>query len=1553
MSIPELAPKSNPYARRPFCITIYSALERRPVRSLYLLGTTPKVVWDAANRSKLAARLLNPKDPNRWPATEWSAADQKILSKYYGSDWRSALTPDVKFVQEAAVTAVRVGAAEPAADDQLDFGDLRTLNNLDEDGAVIIQSEDLQPRRGSEPSQRATRRSDREIRRDSVSNKFAPTASPGTLFSKLGVFPEDSFRDLGDKIFAATGIPPFRQHVFWESDLQTNPQSQQSYLVTDGGTEYPVDIRTLGAQEGVRVSNVPIDQYLSTQADRGEIFVEGLDSFRLVGEAMHGSPLFHVFVADLEELITPNRQELQGSTQDQLQMDLLYSGFILKYWPKLNQNATLLYLTSRDSEALDELYPLLTPEQAAVSAQYEKQQAIIHNSYLRQDNVYRRFAQPRSLAVTSATISVDASTFQHRRSQMRLNVRNIFDRFAATTTWPLVMSRFFLQSSVRGGRQDVTAIKKHVSAALGGNDDSIEINRMAGRTLRRSSMMIAVRTDVKKNSADCGLIGGEWQKGRGKLVAFTLFDDGSYSLESSWSEDLRYTPNDVVHELKRIIHPLIEKINGMGALAFPTGGELAAPQADGSMKNVQIRDMTVSAIWQRVLTDPAFRILKTRWREYEAAKIVAIRGLQQAGAFAFQMHKGVIDYDSSAIERTIIVSTTTDCSGRVQTVREITERTQNTYSYLTDSIIAQRWGCVYPGRTVRFFHRTADVRVEMVGISGSELEKNWRWIFSFFDGLEYGADKIPGILPPGSSSGRSTRRGLKDLQDKDPELYDLRKFDRSAVVYSVLCQNPRPPILHSSDEAAALPEKRKKKLVEYWNYTENKPAFYECATDKFPHLSFLEGRHPKGYCLPCCQKTVAFPGSRREQINQQCLAAVGKDGDGDRDFELGEASSRHILAYGKRISPGRVASLGTFFESQLFYQTLPDSWVYRLEGVAQYLPAIPSAGFYFAIAMALSKEPQELGADFAFAVAHMGDTYGTLVEGRVGELFPDQIKFVEAITQTFATGDISDGRSGGKFTPFSPGGVAHEIWEDLVEELAAICYEVYFVVIEDVDGSMAQTYCKAQPRTVEKMRNNSETDEFGVIFRIGQPEGKRAAGGIYPLSIHGPSAAPGSPRQILSLFMENGVTEGFTVTLKELVLYENQSKSQGKWGMDSLAKFLQRSQGKEYTPLIKLIGKRDLCYGAVLERNGAQFYVPIRESHHSINDTLSGLNPDIQTHYGTRKTLQTSETAGNGKYATVLAFLGALKINKGTPNMLRSLLVDARGKYVGADIVFSPQESYNFYFEPVDESAASELKTLYAAKDAQIVLLPIDPALLDEAIFTTGAVRDPGSAIGTRLSAQREAYQLILYRLFLSEFASAIYRQKDAETRELLLAAMQKSSRESGKKIASIIAETGLAPDAVERDIVRLNDLVLSLRGAKADKLRIMLDQLTFEFDIKELHQIRGAPREKANASIRKIMETRVQLLSLEEIEKQGLLAGILRSGLFSSCLDPNSQDLAAPCVGSKLAVDSSRFDALLDLLTTEVQNPLKWDSFIFKTAGILDDLDFVRRPCERLELKF
>jgi hypothetical protein len=106
-------------------------------------------------------------------------------------------------------------------------------------------------------------------------------------------------------------------------------------------------------------------------------------------------------------------------------------------------------------------------------------------------------------------------------------------------------------------------------------------------------------------------------------------------------------------------------------------------------------------------------------------------------------------------------------------------------------------------------------------------------------------------------------------------------------------------------------------------------------------------------------------------------------------------------------------------------------------------------------------------------------------------------------------------------------------------------------------------------------------------------------------------------------------------------------------------------------------------------------------------------------------------------------------------------------------------------------------------------------------------------------------------------------------------------------------------------------------------------------------------------------MDGLVALVTIDQIVADGHALALYESGAYTSCSDwPKSEcGLPNPCRlqpdgGKRLAVPADRYEGLLELLVAELQNPLKWGVFMFQTTGVLEDLDFIRRPGERIEIR-
>lgn len=1584
-------PPSN-YARGAFQVTEYDCMGRTPLRSAMLLGGVPKAVAAAASRGTMAASRAA--EGGEWPVTKWNAKDSATLKDYYGPKWKHILTPNVSFVQTYNRQGARAhGGAEgdefdysgkyggdeyggdEYGDDEYDgsggeydgggdeydgggdedvdedvFGDLSGLNALalgtdeDDDGAVLIAEGDLQSR--------ASRRDQRAVRDDEA----ALSEDAATTYSTLGVSNIDTVADLRQRVYLAMGIPPYRQHLFWENENFPLSAPLGAYVLSVGGMPQRVDIRRFGADEALQIEDVPVSNDLSTELERGNVFVEGVESFIQLRQAGGGQPLSRMFVVDLERVVAPRRRALIAAAEDRLRANLLYQGMAIKYWPLMSKEAFLMYL--RDPASVAQEYPRLAfgglslGSRAELERSVQADNEIMRTVEARADAALRRYATPGSVAITSATLTVDPRRVVRGRqvSNVILDVSKLFNLFSTSRHRPAIVGRFYITSTGRS-RQDITVVKKHITAELGGNDDAVDIDRICRRSLRRHSMVILIRTTVDEGSEEddaSGLIDGAWLRGRARLLVMSIQSNGEYSVEASWSEDARMSPEAVVREVGGMVLPIIEEINRMGSMVFSTNGRLYSNFGDSAggagSARVSLEGMTTSFFWPASLTEEGFRRLKSRWRGYEQAGAVNIKGLQQAGAFAFQLRKGVTAYDPRAIERTVVVSRRTDSQGRQRQVREVADRTQNTYSYLTDDTIAARWECIYGGRPVRIFHRTTDLRVEVVGSNEEELRIAWNILFTFFESLAQGPDKLPpGLLSTGKGRTVSkSKAGLKALQDSDPNLFDLRRSDRKATVYSVLCQKPRPPVAYSPDEIDTLPAKVRAKLVQYWNFTENRPAYYHCASPKFPHLSFLDGRHPDGYCLPCCQKTTAHPGSRRDLINQRCLQAYANGPDetiADLIDDV-EVSSRHTLAYGKRVPPGRVATLAPEVEEGLLYQarsteaggcSIPKA-EYRLLGVSQSLPSLPEGGMFYAVAGAIGRDPDDMAQTFAAAVEKLGSDYEILVEGNMGHLFSSAGELAAAIIDTFTAGD-----SAVKFTAFSPGGRAHEFWIPLVLELASTVLDVYPIIFRDPDGSARGIMVDFPRQTLSWLRRYRNSTKMAgqavIVFDVGRPESKRSSGGVYPLVQVKRGMDPAGTWAPCCFVV--GV-------LREMGNREN--KRMSAWAANDLAILLATKRMSAYSVVLELVGLRGESYAVILKGAKGHVYVPFEMSTPGVfgsPQTAGSLDPKM---LGTaRATVQFLEdlsysckgvgAAANIEYELVHTEEGRRAIGF----QVGVATTDAAGVYA----------HLNFYHQPVKAGAAAR----------PTIEFPILPWEIDAMVGDASA--DDWASIPITDRGRDEMYRQVTYRLFLTEFMTHMLADRNEAAREKLRAAA-KGDKTPAKKRADIAAvlrplvSKNYTEEHLEDDVDQLTGALTAVsassRGVKksaAANLAAAMEKV-YNFDTTRLYAIRDSEPGWAEAEIGKIMKSIVEVVPAEKLAP--VIANIEDLNIYASCkVRAQAGVPGPPCAGERLIVSDRDFPEMVSILAHDVRNPMVADTLPLALSGILDDMSFVRRPGETI----
>ncbi|MDF1729168.1 MAG: hypothetical protein P1U53_15615, partial [Sulfitobacter sp.] len=553
---------------------------------------------------------------------------------------------------------------------------------------------------------------------------------------------------------------------------------------------------------------------------------------------------------------------------------------------------------------------------------------------------------------------------------------------------------------------------------------------------RHAQLMLILRTNAAQ------------RRGRSDLMMIIVRSDGSYRITKNWPEDSRLTFKMVVKQLDGMVADLIRRINDMGDAVFPKGGSLAMPSDDCK---ISLEDLRVSTFWGQSMTSEGFLRLKQRMRELERAEIVSSRGLQQPDQLAISYQKGVVSYSPVAIDR-----------GEPIPLR-------NTYAHLTDDAAAQRWEAVYPGRAAKLKHRITDVKVEIRAANESEFWRIWLMLLSVFDSLVVGPRRLnAGLLKRGKNSDGT----LKLLLDSDPELYDLKKHDAGWKVYSVLCQSPRAPSMFSAKEAGAMSERERSKLVKYWNFTRDEEAYYKCPLKKYSHLSFLMGKHPLGYCIPCCQKTKIVPGSKRALQQEECMASNSAG-------ESPQARVRaHNLTFGKVIPPGRQGHLPPVLSDGLFF----GGDVPMLLGVPQHSEHRQDIGFLYTLERIVGDA--RLLEALAVHVRRMGARALTLARGGA-RVFGGALELADAVSTLRE-----------QFSPLAPGGCGYGIWEELLTDLVGEVFDVRVVRFVYEEGALV---CRAFPQ-----RGKTASPRLACAFEHRRVIGSNMTTRTMPIAIGSP-----------------------------------------------------------------------------------------------------------------------------------------------------------------------------------------------------------------------------------------------------------------------------------------------------------------------------------------------------------------------------------------------------------------------------------------------------------------
>lgn len=552
------------YIKEPLYVSIVNPLDNNNIRVHYFLGNIPNYVLQAAQSG-----IFNEQEK----IMEWKRDAKVILKDFYGPNWLQKLTGEepVEMKSFFNIYSNTVVGGD-------DFGD---LSFFDQD----------------------------------IVDKIIPTTfidnselTSKIIYSNVSVYPEDTIYDLRHKIQLLTKIPIYRQFLFYYVNGQGPYYTYQIFI---NKVPYIIKWNNMLYQSKLNVGGIGIDSYF--EQNKNEIDIISYDLTRLL-ENKTGHRINKVYIIDLNNVIEGRNIVLN----DKYQFDLLYYGFIVKYWPQLTPDAFRMAMNNPDK--ISETYPKLFNDFTLLYNFQQNQQQLINKTYKFIDKINY------SISITHSNLIVLPDIVK-----MNVNIRNIFDLLELNNDIYAMYINFKY-----GLRTYFYYSKKHISVM----NKEIIINN------DKNILSICI-------------------KGLTQIV-INISRSGSYELSIFWPEELQITFDNILDNLTKYVNPVIYKINSFGSLIFPMGGKLKL------LDSIKFNNISLLMYYPFTFTTAEFINLKNSFKQYELLNIIRSQNIQISRSFAFTFIKGIVEtnfvYDSykwlydnvEPYGRTVVITHRTD-----------------------------------------------------------------------------------------------------------------------------------------------------------------------------------------------------------------------------------------------------------------------------------------------------------------------------------------------------------------------------------------------------------------------------------------------------------------------------------------------------------------------------------------------------------------------------------------------------------------------------------------------------------------------------------------------------------------------------------------------------------------------------------------------------------------------------------------------------------------------------------------------------------------------------
>ena len=1285
-----------------------------------------------------------------------------------------------------------------------------------------------------------------------------------------------------------------------------------------------------------KILGIPIDK--NVYNNRDDIKVETTEDFNILSSIGSYANLF--YVVDLDQFIQSNKTQINDIINDNYQYELFYYGFVIKFWPQLNRIAFQDYI--QYEVGLFQKYPELAKSKKNLTHRQYNEQSIINTNY----KLSNKIAKISKFINTTITQAILTNFKENEGSSSgvsaKINIRNLFDKLSTSVFYPQI------NAYIEFDNKKFTLKKNYIK-----NQSEIAMpnNMKSGLVIAISIKKEDQERFYKKNAVST--IENELSR----FIYFNILPNGQYFIKCIWDEQDEYDFDKTINTVKHYVDPVIEIINGFKKYIFQ----------DPNIKlekitkyNIHFKSLFISILWKKVISESIFKFLKLLWDPYIKAGIVSVKGIQQSGTYELMWHKGIYQFDMGIITRILSMFGF--------------DIFNNYYEHLTNDTFYQKWNQQYSGRLFKMSHRITDIKFEIINIKEDEFRIFYNYIAAFI-ATAMCNEKLKTKLEKSFQFNTEVKK-LRKLMETDPELYNLKKHG-SNKVYSIMCQNPRQPVIYTQDEVDNMSDKQLKSLNKYWNFTLKKPAYYGCPSKKYSHFSYIVGVHPKSYCLPCCGKTEAVEHSKKMLINNVCYENykfdttmkyddlvkykkgkkreikfddfIEKSGEKSKGFEseLEKSKFKHIMNYGKKVNSGRLSKLPPSAIKQILLNNLQQSLddqsidvqqqgIYIL-GVEQNIGSINDIGLLYSIATTLNMTIDETVGKFIKVLKENPKLFNTLLRGTLIQYFTSNDDFINAMNNIF-----NIGKSKGKAINVYEY-IKFNKWNDLFIELSASIFDINILIFEDIynKGQSTNLVVPSVLQLEQDVLIGKKMANFLLLFKQGND--------VYPIYIIDSNEYFRTGDITKKIFNTNdAIMEQLLIIIKTKKLEESEQLIISK----QIDIIKLKDFGKKI--LYKFINKSNSVYAAIIEYKKDQLvYVPLLQT--------PNVSDGIETIY---------QVFDRNKYKlspeTLLNFIH--DINKFLKKQAESPALDSKttddefapisgetseikllNKLVLGNklIGFESNNNYYYYISDIATDAAID-DTTDLMKSLGIKILKYDPYEINKKIISYSIIDQNIKEDNRTKKLGISLYNNNLYSLFLLEFINYINNERNVQLRQKIFNLIKDTNFKEINNFAEKLEN--LVENESDYDLI-IKQINANKKGTNQKIINSSIEvikQTNYNFDKMTINNLKKMKINKVITELRAIVKDFTTIGKISD--------NIKFQNMYMSCSDINTfeKKIQEYCDKNKLIVESQKIlDNLIHLLAMDIKSPLKL-KYIFSSVfsyNIINYFDFIKRPHENISI--